>query len=430
VASIDSKRPGLRLYPWVVVGLLWFCGFLNYADRQAVYSVFNLLGREFTLSNLQKGMIASSFMVVYALSAPIAGLVVDRVSRRWLIAAGVGLWSVICVATGMAATFSQLLVYRAAEGLGESFYFPGSMSMVADYHGPRTRSRAMGLHQTSVYAGTAAGGIVAGFLGQLYGWRSPFLVFGSIGVVYAVLLPMLLVEPARGAADAKPDRGPPAAEDELAGPEPAFLTQLATVLRVPAALMLLLVFAGANFVAATMLAWLPDFVKTKHGLDLLHAATVAGLFFPAGNAVGALCGGALADFVALRVPGGRVLVQASGLLLGAPCVWMAGQTGSLPTLIVALVGIGLCKGIYDANIFASVFDVVPTGVRGTTAGLMNTAGWTAGSLAPMLVGWLSDTYAQGAVIAWTAAVYVGAGLFALVAAWLVAHPVKLAPLGA
>jgi MFS family permease len=106
---------------------------------------------------------------------------------------------------------------------------------------------------------------------------------------------------------------------------------------------------------------------------------------------------------------------------------MAGQTGSLSTLITALVGIGLCKGVYDANIFASVFDVVPTGVRGTTAGLMNTAAWTAGSGAPMLVGWLSDRYAQGAVIAWTAAVYVGAGLLALVAAWLVAHPVKLAP---
>jgi MFS family permease len=218
--------------------------------------------------------------------------------------------------------------------------------------------------------------------------------------------------------------------DELPGPEPEFLTQLAIVLRVPAALMLLLVFAGANFVAATMLAWLPDFVKSQHGLDLLQAATVAGLFFPAGNAVGALFGGAVADFVALRMPGGRVLIQASGLLLGAPCVWLAGQTRSLPMLIAALVGIGLCKGVYDANIFASVFDVVPTGVRGTTAGLMNTAGWTAGSSAPMLVGWLSDRFAQGAVIAWTASVYVAAGLLALVAAWLVAHPVKPVPVRA
>ena len=89
-----------RVYPWFVVGLLWFCGFLNYADRQAVYSVFDLLGKEFQLTNLHKGMIGSSFMIVYALSAPIAGYIVDRVSRRWLIGIGVGVWSVICAAIG------------------------------------------------------------------------------------------------------------------------------------------------------------------------------------------------------------------------------------------------------------------------------------------------------------------------------------------
>ncbi len=128
-------------YPWVVVGLLWFCGFFNYADRQAVFSVFPLLKAEFGLSNEQKGLIGSAFMLVYALSAPLAGFVVDRASRRFLIVAGLAFWSLVCAATALARTFNQLLFFRAAEGLGETFYFPASMSLLADYHGPRTRSR-------------------------------------------------------------------------------------------------------------------------------------------------------------------------------------------------------------------------------------------------------------------------------------------------
>jgi MFS family permease len=116
-----------------------------------------------------------------------------------------------------------------------------------------------------------------------------------------------------------------------------------------------------------------------------------------------------------------VLVQAAGLLLGAPCVWLAGTAGSLAVLVPSLVGIGLAKGIYDANIFASIFDVVRPEVRGTAAGLMNTAAWASASAAPLLVGYLSMTHGLGGTIAGTSAVYVVAGLLALAAGALVAR---------
>lgn len=430
------KGPGRHTNKWTIVGLLWFCGFFNYADRQAVFSVFPLLKAEFGIDDVQKGMIGSAFMVVYALMAPVAGFVVDKASRRWLVSGGLAVWSLVCALTGSARSFHQLLAYRAAEGLGESFYFPASMSLLADHHGPRTRSRAMSLHQTSVYVGTAAGGIVAGLLGQRYGWRSPFWVLGSIGVGYALLLPWLLTEPKRGAADALGDPLdepipqldlPPPYEADAVGPEKGrhaglfanlidLLRNWSEVLTNPAAALLLIVFAGANFVAATLLAWLPDFVFRQYGLDLQKSATVAGLFFPGGNLVGALIGGALADAVARRRRGGRVLVQAAGLMIGAPCVYLAGSAGSLPVLVPALIGIGLGKGIYDANIFASIYDVVPPRVRGTAAGLMNTAGWAAGFMAPLLIGFFSQRYGLGAAIAWTATVYLAAGILALAAA--------------
>jgi MFS family permease len=87
-------------------------------------------------------------------------------------------------------------------------------------------------------------------------------------------------------------------------------------------------------------------------------------------------------------------------------------------LIVALVGAGLCKGIYDSNIFASLFDVVLSEDRGTAAGLMNTVGWTGGFVAPTVVGYASERLGLGMTIASTAAVYLLAGLLAVVAARL------------
>jgi nitrate/nitrite transporter NarK len=181
----------------------------------------------------------------------------------------------------------------------------------------------------------------------------------------------------------------------------------------------LVVFIGANFVAAVFLTWLPDFIYHKFGLDLLRSAAIATLVMPAANFLGALLGGALADRAAVR-PGGRILVQALGLLLGAPFIHLVGSTRAIPVLIVALVGIGFCKGIYDANIFASIYDVVRPAVRGTTAGLMNAVGWAGGFVAPIAIGRAADLFGMSRAIATTAAVYLAAALLALVAAKLAA----------
>ncbi|MCC6393633.1 MAG: MFS transporter, partial [Bryobacterales bacterium] len=153
-------------YKWYVVAMLWWIAFFNYADRQAIFSVFPLLEKELALSNTQLGLLGSSFAWVYGLGALFAGTVVDRIRRKTAIIGGLHAWSIICMATALSRDFSHLLFFRAAEGLGETFYFPASMSLVSDYHDKRTRSRAMGFHQTSVYLGTIGGGFFAGLIGQ------------------------------------------------------------------------------------------------------------------------------------------------------------------------------------------------------------------------------------------------------------------------
>ncbi len=375
---------------------------------------------EFGLSDEQIGWLGSAFMIVYSLTSPFTGYAVDRFSRRVLIPLGLGFWSLVCASTALARNYVQLLVLRAAEGLGESFYFPASMSVIAGYHSPRMRSRAMSIHQTSVYLGTAGGWFIGGALGERYGWQSPFWVLGSAGMVYAVFLGFLLIEPRRAAGLVDADQA--GADDghrpsELETSDLSLWSRVARIVRNPAAALLLCVFLGANFVAATYLIWLPLFVSRTFG-EGLGSSSLKSTLWPLASLPGALGGGFLADRAARRRKGGRVRVQALGLILAAPFVFATGFSTSAVVLTVALLGAGMCKGVYDANIFASLYDVIRPEDRGTGAGLMNTIGWTGASMAPVIVGFSSKRFGLGITIGSTAALYLLGGLLALGAARL------------
>ncbi len=395
-------------YKWHVVGMLWWISFFNYADRQAIFSVFPLLEKELGLTPIQLGLLGSSFAWVYGLSAPLAGNIVDRIRRKAAILGGLHAWSVICVATAWARNFPQLLFFRAAEGLGETFYYPASMSLVSDYHGKRTRSRAMGFHQTSVYFGTIGGGFFAGLIGQHYGWRWSFIVFGGLGILLGFLLHRLLHEPERGAAD-RSDAG--TAVVPAAGGRMRLGDFLKTIWGTPTVLFLMAAFMCANFVALVLLSWMPKFLYDRFHLSLAMAGLTATIFAQLASMAGAPLGGWMADWLRRRTPGGRMLVQALGVFAGAPFVVLCGATQSVAWLIVALMAWGFFKGVYDANIFASLFDVVRPEARGTAAGFMNMIGWLAGGgTAPLVVGYIAQQSSLGTAISLAAIVYVAAGL--------------------
>jgi len=385
-------------YKWWVVGMLWWIAFFNYADRQAIFSVFPLLEKELHLNSVQLGLLGSAFAWVYGLGSPLAGMIVDRVRRKSAILGGLQTWSVICMATAAARSFPALVFFRAAEGLGETFYFPASVSLVSDYHGSETRSRALGLHQTSVYIGTIAGGFFAGAIGQHYGWRWSFLVFGGLGVLLGLVLSRALREPKRSGESQKI-------------PLDEFLRILA---RTPAALLLMGAFVCANFVAVVLLSWMPKFLYDKFHLSLAAAGLTATVFVQLASMAGSPVGGWMADALRRRRPGGRIAVQAAGVLCGAPFVVLCGLTNSAVWLVVALAAWGFFKGLYDANIFASLFDVMPPEARGTAAGFMNMVGWLGGGgTAPLVIGYVARDRGLGVAIAMAAAVYVAAGALLL-----------------
>jgi MFS family permease len=385
-----------RHYKWSAVAMLWWIAFFNYADRQAIFSVFPLLKKEFALDPVQLGLLGSSFAWIYGLSAPFAGAIVDRVRRKSAILGGLHAWSLICMATALSRNFPALLFFRGAEGLGESFYFPASMSLLSDYHGPATRSRALGLHQTSVYIGTIAGGFFAGLIGQRYGWRWSFVVFGGLGIILGLVLNKWLIEPRRVETE-------PRAPASVGG----FLN--------PTALLLMSAFLCANFVALVLLSWMPAFLYDRFHLSLAASGLTATLFVQLASMAGSPAGGWWADVLRRKMPGGRMLVQAIGLAAGAPFVVLCGWTRSVPILIVALVAWGFFKGVYDANIFAAIFDVIPAEARGRAAGVMNMTGWLGGGIAPVAVGYVAQRSSLSAAIMLAAGVYVLGALLLAVA---------------
>jgi MFS family permease len=428
-ARATAMMQSSKHYKWYVVGMLWGIAFFNYADRQSVFSLFPLLSREFNLSDVQLGLLGSSFAAVYGITAPLVGFVVDRVPRKIAILGGLRVWSVICMATAVSRSFAQLLFFRAAEGLGETIYFPASMSLIGDYHGKATRSRAMGTHQTSVYVGTIAGGFFAGLIGQRYGWRWSFIVFGAAGLVLSFVLGKLLVEPIRGVADLA-DAGvcgiPPLPQRQERGKDGARSISFAQFFRLiisrPTLVLCMLAFLCQNFTTMVLFTWMPTLLYRKFHLSLAMAGLTATIYVQSTSMIGSPLGGWLADTLRRRMPGGRMLVQAIAAGLEVPFVLTCALTGSWALLIASLSLWGIFKGFYEANIFASAFDVVPPEARGTATGFMNMVGWLAGAgTAPVVVGVLAGRIGLSRSVAATAAAYGAACILLLVAALVFAR---------
>lgn len=409
--------------------MLWFVCFFNYADRQAIFSVFPTLKEEFGFDKVQLGLIGSAFMWVYALGAPLAGYVGDRVRRKDLILGGCLFWSGITVMTGWCHQLWHFVTVRALEGFGETFYFPASMSLVSDYHGARTRSRAMSFHQSSVYIGTIAGSWAGAWFAEHHGWRLGFYFFGAAGVCLAIILYQCLAEPPRGAMESPS----PEAKTPSAGPALGIRAAAKAIFGQPRTLILMAVFLGANFVATIFLTWTPTFLVEKFGFKLTAAGLSGTVFIHLASACSVPVGGLLADRLARRLAGGRILVQAFGLLAGSVFVFYVGTTRDMKVLIVTMSLFGLCKGFYDSNIFAALYDQIEPRARASAAGIMNTVGWGGGALGPLAVGWFTkygrhatEVENMSEAIAWCGAIYLLGGLALLIALWAAARPTPAA----
>jgi MFS family permease len=383
-------------YPWMLIGLLWTAAFLNSAGRQILATVLPQIRAEFALSATQLALINSVGFWIYAVCALIFGRLGDSTHRSRVIVGGLIFWA---VATGLLSFATGLVMLIAVRGLvaaGEGTYYPTAAALISDWHRSGTRSRALSIHQTGVFAGAGVGAIVAGALADAFGWRSPFLIFGLIALVFCAVLFKLLrdapsVQSHAAAAAALPGRGP-----------------LRAVLQTPAALMLCAVFFLANAAVCGIFVWAPTFLHDEIGLDLAGSALYGSATMSASGIIFVPLGGLLAQRLAAHTPLAVFHVLAIGLALAGLFLLPLALATSAVAIGAVLFASGAGKGLFDGCIYAAMHDVVPPAARATAVGLMTLVGFCGAGLAPIGVAQLSGSIGMAPAMTSLAFLYLAA----------------------
>lgn len=182
-------------YPWIVVGLLWVVALLNYMDRQMLSTMQGAIKADIEELNTAEvfGALMAVFMWVYGCFSPFAGVIADKLSRKWLVVGSLFVWSAVTLSMGFATNFETLYVLRALMGVSEALYIPSALALITDWHTGKSRSLAIGVHMTGLYVGQGLGGFGAN-LAHHFSWHQTFFSLGLIGVLYSLLLMFLLHE--------------------------------------------------------------------------------------------------------------------------------------------------------------------------------------------------------------------------------------------
>lgn len=404
--TLEPTRPATHRYSWELLVLLWLAFFLNQADRQIFSVVLPLIRQELGLTDAELGLIASALVWTYGLLVPVAGFLGDRLSRRNILGFCLLFWSVATLFTGLCSTLMQFILLRGlATGGGEAFYAPSANAMLGEAY-PENRSFVLSIHQTAIYFGIILSGLITGYIGEHYGWRNAFYLFGSLGIGLALVFFSRIpkdvprVRPA-GAASVRAE----------------ILETARVVVRKPTVVLLTLGFGCMVFVNVGYLTWMPSFLIDKFGMSLTEAGFAALFYHHVGAFVGVLSGARIADRFARRNPRSRLVVQGLGLLLGAPFIYWMSQSATQFLTCAALFGFGIFRGWYDSNIVASLYEVVSPTIRSSAYGLMLACAFLIGASAPYWLGRLKPTLGLTTGLASLSAVYVLGGLLILGAAF-------------
>jgi len=359
---------------WGAVALLWVAYFLNYIDRQSVFSIFPALKSELHFTNTQLGLVGSIFTWVYSICMAVSGRAADRFRRDRLIVVSLVLWSMATLGTALSHSVTSFLVWRAVMGVTESLYVPAALSLIASLHGTATRSRALGLHMTAQIAGIMAGGWYGGWAADHIGWRSGFAILAAVGVAYAVVM--------FGSFRMLP-------EVRLARtPAPGSVAQ---VLGSDCFTGLLVAFFAYCVMLWMFYAWLPNFIYERYQLSMTDSGFTATAYLQGSTALGILSGALFADRMVARVRAVRLYLVGAGVLLSAPFAWIAFESHSLWIMKLASIGFGFFGGWLMANIFAAAYDVIATENYGLGAGVLNLFGGLAGGTSVFVAGYLKST---------------------------------------
>lgn len=276
--------------------------------------------------------------------------------------------------TGLSFTLFHLIILRSfALGGGEAFYTPSASALICEYH-QNTRSVALSIHQTALYAGIIGSSFLTGLIAEAFGWRTAFFLFGGAGIVLAAVLYFRL----KGSIvtdSNKSDAGSKSIREVLL-----------IFFRKPTAILLTLAFAGMQFTGIGFLTWMPTFLHEKFNFTLARAGFDSTFYHHVAAFIGVLIGARIADNLSRKYSRIRGLIQMTGLMIGIPFIIIIGRSDSLLIIYSALAIFGFSRGFYDSNLLAALYDVIEIPYRATATGLLLMFGFIVGASSPYILG--------------------------------------------
>lgn len=382
---MNSRDNGTR-YAWVVVGLLWVVALLNYMDRQMLSTMKSSMMLD--ISELQTaenfGRLMAIFLWIYGLMSPVAGLIADRMNRKWLIVGSLGVWSFVTFSMGFTDNFRMLYFLRALMGVSEALYIPAGLSLIADYHKGPTRSLAVGIHMTGLYVGQALGGFGA-TVAASYSWQKAFHLFGIIGIIYSLVLVAALRE--------HEDRHKTTRENKAAvrGAGDSVFSSLSLLLGMISFWMILFYFAVPSFPGWAVKNWMPTLFSSSLGIEMSKAGPLATITIAISSFIGVIFGGILSDRWIKYNLRGRIYTSAIGLSLTIPSLLFFGLGSGLHWILGGAILFGIGYGMFDANNMPILCQFIAPRHRAAGYGLMNMTGVFAGALITWLLGRSTDS---------------------------------------
>jgi len=385
-------------YAWVLVGLLWVVALLNYMDRQMLSTMKPAM--QIDIAELQSatnfGYLMAIFLWIYGFMSPVSGIIADKFNRKWLIVGSLFVWSAVTFLMGYAETFNQIYWLRAVMGVSEALYIPAGLSLIADFHSPKTRSLAIGIHMTGLYMGQALGGFGA-TIADKFSWQSTFHWFGIAGIIYSFVLILFLRE--------KKLTDHEMVSDKLTI-KPSLFKGLGLLFTNVSFWIILFYFAVPSLPGWAAKNWLPTLFAQNLNIPMATAGPLSTITIAASSFLGVILGGILSDKWVQKNLKGRIYTSAIGLALTIPSLLLLGFGHSLFHVVGAAICFGLGFGMFDANNMPILCQFVSARYRATAYGLMNMTGVFFGAFITDFLGKSSDAGSLGKDFAMLAGIVV------------------------
>ncbi len=411
---IKTKQNKTDIYKWILLGFLWTAFFLHQGTRQIYNAILPQIQNSFGVTSVQMGLVATVFAFTYGICAMPSGIASDLFNRKRMVVSGLAIFCIGIFFCGWASGIGAMIVlYGLLNGAGQAFYYPAACSLLSQYH-EKTRSTALAIHQTALYIGIILCGSASGYFAEmpkvynLDGWRIPFLLFGGFGIFWAIVLGLGMRNLDSNSAKEK-------FSNEVIEEKATLKEACLVVIKNPAAILITLGFGMHIYVDFGFKTWMPTFLNTRFDMNLSDAAFNAVVWHYLGAILGVLFGGRISDKFSTRFVTSRIDTSMVGLLIASPFIFLMANAGTPFVCCVMMLLFGIFRGMYDSNMFASLFDVVPKKYRASASGLMLSFAFIMGSTAPAILGFMRDEFGIVCGMMSLACFYFAGGIILLIA---------------